>query len=378
MAGLYVHIPFCTQRCVYCDFYFVTTRTNHTSFVDALCAEVAHYGSRRDEPLETIYFGGGTPSLLSLEELDRIFAAIEEHFDTEGVRETTFEMNPEDARQEYLAGLLSVGVDRLSIGIQSFYDEDLEAMNRSHSSEEAASVIPRVRDAGFDNFSVDLIFGWPGQPEEYWKANLEKAVRMDVPHLSTYSLTVEPKTPLANQISRGVAPDVDEDHQADAYAHTMDYLGRHGYEHYEISSFARKGRRAVHNSRYWDHANYVGVGPSAHSFWQNGGGARRWANVRNIRRYEALLVGNNLPTDWHEEVSAESLANEYVMLQLRTADGLDLMHLKTAYDRDLQQERRRELNWLTEEGYIHPVEQGILRLTDRGKLLCESVTRRLI
>ncbi len=378
MAGLYLHIPFCAQRCVYCDFYFVTTRADHTPFIDAMCTELAHYAAEFNEPIETIYFGGGTPSLLSPKELRRLFRTIREHYDLSALREVTLELNPDDAGPVYLTGLRELGINRLSIGIQSFFAEDLTAMNRSHTAEEAEAVVPMARAAGFDNFSVDLIFGRPGQPDEYWKANLEKVARLGVPHLSTYGLTVEPKTPLAKQIARGATPDVDEEQQAEAYRFTMKYLGRKGYNHYEISSFAKPGSEALHNRRYWDHSNYLGFGPSAHSFRKNGDGAQRWANVRNLRRYEAVLAERHVPVDWKEKVSAVSLADEYIMLRLRTEDGIDLNVLREAYGRDLCDSHTDTLNRLQEAGHIHPPDGGALRLTDSGKQLCDSITARLV
>ena len=246
MSALYLHIPFCTQRCVYCDFYFVTTEKTHGRFVEAMQAEIAHYAQTyaKQEPVETIYFGGGTPSLLTLEEINTLLDAIHRRFDTSAVRETTLEMNPEDVDLDYLRGLRALGVDRLSIGIQSFFEDDLRFMNRAHGVAEAEAIVPLARKAGFDNFSIDLIFGLPDQPPEYWAANLQKAVGLDVPHLSTYSLTVEEKTVLHKQIERGLVIPPDDDAVADQYQFTMDYLRAHGYDHYEISSFSLQIGRA--------------------------------------------------------------------------------------------------------------------------------------
>ncbi|MEX1054738.1 MAG: coproporphyrinogen-III oxidase family protein, partial [Rhodothermales bacterium] len=196
MSSLYLHIPFCTQRCVYCDFYFVTTQKSHGSFVDAMCAEIEYYAKEYSEPVESIYFGGGTPSLLRIDELARLLTTIEKNFDVSLVRETTLEMNPEAAELDYLQALRSLGINRLSLGVQSFFPSDLEFMNRSHTAEQAEASIELVKKAGFDNFSVDLIFGIPGQPEEYWFANVQKMIRLGAPHISTYNLTVEERTPL--------------------------------------------------------------------------------------------------------------------------------------------------------------------------------------
>ncbi|MDX1530054.1 MAG: radical SAM family heme chaperone HemW, partial [Rhodothermales bacterium] len=269
MAGLYLHIPFCSQRCVYCDFYFVTTSRDFGPFTGALETEIEAYGREFGgrEPLETVYFGGGTPSLLPLEDVARLLRAVELHFDVSRAEEVTFEVNPEDVTRDYLEGLRALGVTRLSLGVQSFFDEDLRFMNRVHGAAEAERAVDAVRRAGFETFSVDLIFGVPEQPAEHWLANLEKAARMEVPHLSTYGLTVEERTPLHKMVATGrVSPAPDESMRA-RYLDTMETLRHHGYEHYEISSFARPGRHAEHNQLYWSHANYLGFGPSAHSFW---------------------------------------------------------------------------------------------------------------
>lgn len=380
MAGLYLHIPFCSQRCIYCDFYFVTTEKSHAGFVRAMQAELEHYAATyaKQEPVETIYFGGGTPSLLLLDELYLILDTIHQRFDTSHVRETTLELNPEDVDIDYLRGLRTLGIDRLSIGIQSFFADDLAFMNRSHTAEQAEAIIDLARRAGFDNFSVDLIFGLPEQPEEYWAANLEKAVRLDVPHLSTYSLTIEARTVLHKQVQRGLVVPTPDDVLADRYRFTMDYLRARGYEHYEISSFAQPGRRAIHNANYWSHTNYIGFGPSAHSFWWKGLPARRWANERNLRRYEALLATRQLPLESQEALGLDDLANEYILLRLRTGDGLDLAHLERRYGADLLDEKADELAQLEEDGLIEPVRNGLVRLSDEGKLLCDAVTSKLL
>lgn len=380
MAGLYLHIPFCARRCVYCDFYFVTTARSHASFVAAMRAEIAHYGSEFGalEPVETVYLGGGTPSRLHPDDVGILLDTVREHFDARAVSEITLELNPDDASPDYLRAVRGHGVDRLSIGIQSFQASDLEFLNRNHSEAQAREVVPMAREAGFENFSVDLIFGLPEQPEEYWAANLERAVRLEVPHLSTYALTVEERTVLHNRIERGLVSAPDEDVLAERYAFTMDYLRSLGYEHYEISSFARPGFRSVHNSRYWDHHNYLGFGPSAHSFWWRGLPAQRWANVRNLRSWEALLSDRQLPVDFRESLSLDDLADEYLMLALRTADGVDLDRLEERYGTDLLLDRIDDIAWLESEGLIHPVRNRRLRLTDRGFAVADAVTARLL
>ena len=380
MAGLYLHIPFCARRCIYCDFYFVTTARSHAGFIRAMCREIEHRATEyaSHEPIETLYFGGGTPSLLLRDEVDRLLQACHEHFDTRTVSEITFEMNPDDAGLTYLRGLRQLGINRLSVGIQSFYADDLAFMNRSHSELQARQVIDVAREAGFDNFSVDLIFGLPDQPAEYWAANLERVVKAGVPHVSTYSLTVEERTVLHNRVERGLVVPADDGLLADRYRFTMDFLKDHGYEHYEISSFALPGARSVHNSRYWSHHNYLGFGPSAHSFWWRGLPARRWANVRNLASYESLVDGRQEPVDFRESLSLDTLADEYLMLALRTGDGLDLDLLEDRYGTDLLDDRLEVLADLESAHLIHPIRNRRLRLTDLGKTLCDAVTTRLL
>lgn len=380
MTGIYVHIPFCSQRCTYCDFYFVTTAKSHTSFVEAVCTEIrlraSAYSSR--DPVGTIYFGGGTPSLLHPDDLGKIIETLNESFDCSNVEETTIEVNPEDVTPEYLAAIRALGIDRLSIGIQSFFEDDLRFMNRVHDAARARSVVESVRKGGYDNFSIDLIFGLPDQPPEYWSANLEIAASMDVPHISTYGLTIEDGTPLMNKVNRGLVEPASDEDMSDQFRFTMEYLREREYEHYEISSFARPGHRAVHNHRYWTHANYLGFGPSAHSFWWSAMPASRWANVRNIRRYEALLTQHVAPVDEKERLTLDSLADEFVMLRLRTADGLDLEELESRYGVDLLLERVDDLADLESSGFIQPIRNHTVRLTDLGKTVCDTVTARLL
>ena len=265
-----------------------------------------------------------------------------------------------------------------SEGDKTELKDDLQFMNRVHSAKAARDVIDTVRQSGFYNFSIDLIFGLPDQPPEYWSANLEIAASFEVPHISTYGLTIESGTPLKNQVDRGVVIPATEEDMSDQFTFTMDYLRDRGYEHYEISSFARPGRRAVHNHRYWTHKNYLGFGPSAHSFWWSALPASRWANVRNLKRYEALLRQRVAPVDDTERLAIDSLADEYILLRLRTADGLDLEELESRYGVDLLVERVDALAQLEESGFIRPIRNHTVQLTDLGKTVCDMVTARLL
>lgn len=384
--------------------------------------ELAHYAAEyaRREPIETIYFGGGTPSLLVARDLSDLLDTVHRSFRTADVCETTLEMNPDDAEPDYLRALRSLGFDRLSIGVQSFYETDLTFLNRSHTPEQAVQAIEQAQEAGFDNLSVDLIFGIPDQPEEYWCANVQKLTRMGVPHLSTYGLAIEERTPLYKMVSQGRVAPAPEEEFAARYRFTMDFMRERGYEHYEISSFALPGMRSRHNETYWRHANYLGFGPSAHSFWwagrsetgsgagsaeraeadgeeagngsgngavrtgtqngyvrKTGTGARRWYNEPNLRKYEALVEQRVPPVGGEDALSLEMLANEYIFLRLRTSDGLDVRRLKRMYGMDILSESPDLLTALEGEGYIEWSGEGCLCLTDAGKLVCDSVVEGL-
>jgi oxygen-independent coproporphyrinogen-3 oxidase len=380
MAGLYVHVPFCKQRCTYCDFYFVTSTSVYAPFVSALCAEIESYSGSFGsvEPIRTIYFGGGTPSRLPLEDINRILAAIEAGFDLSALEEVTIEINPDDSDGAYLRGLKAIGFTRVSLGIQSFHEDDLRFMNRSHGVEQASGALDDIGRTGFNSYSADLIFAIPDQPREYWASNLERLVTRKVPHISTYSLTVEAKTPLARLIRDGEIEPVDDDDAAEIFRFTMDYLRSKGYEHYEISSFALPGQRARHNQAYWSHNNYLGFGPSAHSFWQADGVAQRWANICNLQRYVALVNARAAPVEFRETLTAETIVNERIMLQLRTDEGFSISDIAEQYGIDLYDERVDDLAWLESESLIHPIRNDRIRLTDEGKVLCDMVTTKLM
>ena len=382
MANLYLHIPFCKQRCIYCDFYFVTNRSSTPAFVYALQQEIMHWSARlsQEEPIETIYFGGGTPSLLPPHHVHDILQCIDAAFDATHVEEVTFELNPDDAGPDYLAALRQSGVDRLSIGIQSFQKQDLQWMNRAHTAQQAHDVIKNARSAGFENFSVDLIFGLPNQSMASWQHNLETVLELRAPHISTYSLTIEPRTPLFKRVEQRTEHPVEDDAMASLYRKTMDFFNACGYEHYEVSSFALPGYRALHNQSYWAHKNYLGMGPSAHSFWKKGpNSAVRWANERNLKRYSAWPETGELPVSPEETLTLEQLADEYIMLRLRTRDGIDLHLLKERYGRDLLSLEHDKLDGFQKMNVMDiDNEKGRLRLTPEGLLICDAITGALL
>jgi oxygen-independent coproporphyrinogen-3 oxidase len=387
LAGLYIHVPFCSQRCVYCDFYFTTTSRDVAGYVRALGVEAEAVGRevRRGGPkvaLETVYLGGGTPSLLPLDALAQTLDLAHRHFDTTALEEVTVEANPESLvgadGLAYLRGMRALGVTRLSLGVQSFFDDDLRFMNRAHSGAQAEAGVAAAADA-FEQFSVDLIFGVPGQPFEHWGANLEKALRLGAPHVSAYSLTVEEKTPLFKMVSSGrVVPDGDEALR-DRFLFTHAYLEERGLEHYEVSSYARPGARSRHNEGYWTHRNVVGLGPSAHSFWrETRSRAARWANVAHLGSWQGLLESGALPVEARESVGPDALADEAVLLGLRRlVDGLDLDRLERDYGVDLLGDKAAELAALESAGLIETTPRRV-RLTPEGATVADAVALKLV
>ena len=381
--GIYVHVPFCSQRCSYCDFYFVTTSRATGPFVAALAVEAEAYAARVTEPVGTIYVGGGTPSLLPLGDVATLLGALHQHYETAAVEEITFEANPEDLAGpdglDYLRGLKALGVTRLSVGVQSFYDEDLRRMNRAHSGAQAEEAIAHIEKAGFASYSADLIFGLPEQPFELWGANLEKAARLGVPHLSTYSLTVEERTPLHKLVATGKVAVPGDDALRERFLFTMDYLVARGYDHYEVCTFSQPGHRSRHNQGYWRHEPYLGLGPSAHGMlWKTRSLAERVQNVRSLNKWSALLQQGEWPVEAREPVTLDQLADEHVLLRLRLMDdGLDLDHLLVRYGFDLRTEKAAELRALQSGGLVRQ-DGATLRLTREGACVADAVALKLI
>ena len=324
MAGIYLHIPFCRQACHYCDFHFSTSHKNKDEFVLSLLKEIE---LRRDylqgEKIDTIYFGGGTPSLLSADEIARIIDRLQQFHDLSGVKEVTLEANPDDLTGTYLRKLRHTTVNRLSIGIQSFRDEDLKLMNRAHDSKQAQRCVPEAADIGFENITIDLIYGIPGLSQSDWQRNLETALQLPINHLSSYCLTVEPKTALAFQVNKGKVPAVNDDEAADQFDYLISFTEAAGMPWYEVSNFAKHGFESKHNSSYWTGARYLGLGPAAHSF---NGKNRSW-NVKSNAGYIQQINENILPSE-EETLTAEERFNEVVLTSLRTRKGLTLSDIR--------------------------------------------------
>lgn len=320
-SSLYIHIPFCKKLCGYCDFYKTMSLARKSEVLAATAREMRERGSLLEGTvLKTIYFGGGTPTVCTPEELGALLACAREVFDCSGVEEVTVEANPDNLTEEYLVGLRQQGVNRLSIGIQSFRDEDLLMMNRRHTAEEAVGAVERARRAGFDNISIDLIYGLPTASLEDWRENVERAVALGVEHISAYHLTIEENTLFGK---RGVAT-ASEELSDKEYGVLCELLREAGYEHYEISNFARPTFRSRHNSAYWRGTPYLGLGAGAHSF--DGNATRSW-NLPSVTKY---LEGSSLES---ETLSAQERYEEAVMVSLRTAEGVDLSLLEELFGR---------------------------------------------
>lgn len=325
MAGIYVHIPFCRKLCYYCDFHFSVSFKKKEAVVESILKEIElqkNYLGK--EKINTIYLGGGTPSVLNIQEINAIFETIYRNFNISEDVEVTMEVNPDDLKPEYLKALYEVSpVKRLSIGIQSFRDEDLKMMNRRHTVNEAITSVRNSQEAGFVNINIDLIYGIPGLSMNAWKNNLEEAFHLGIQHISAYHLTFEPKTVFWRYVSQGKLKPIKENLSLKQFKWLVQETSHHGFIHYEISNFAREGYLSKHNTNYWKHEKYLGIGPSAHSYNLT---SRQW-NVANNTKYVEVLANNSIPFE-KEELDAETNYNDYLLTSLRTMWGADIIHMK--------------------------------------------------
>lgn len=371
MAGIYLHIPFCKRACHYCNFHFSTSLGLKNDFLKALLKEAALQQSYlAGEIVETIYFGGGTPSLLTIEELQRILEVLTRYFTIAPAAEITLEANPDDIHEATLLLWKQAGINRLSIGVQSFFEEDLQWMNRAHTAQQALGNL-QLALRHFNNLTIDLIYGTPGLTDERWRHNVQQAVDLGIPHLSCYALTVEPKTALDSMIRKQQVSNVQPDDQARQFLLLMDWAAAAGYEHYEISNFALPGHRSRHNSSYWQGKKYLGLGPSAHSF--NGIG-RQW-NIANNTRYIQSLKQNIVPFET-EMLTPEDRLNEYIMTSLRTMEGLSLDHVQQLGGANVRQTLHRNSHKYLQQELLRE-EDGKLILTKQGKLFADGIASDL-
>lgn len=373
MASIYLHIPFCEKKCLYCDFYSIENLSRTEDFLAALHYEIDLYaGYAEKESVETVFFGGGTPSLLSPGQLGDILSHLRRVFPIEKDAEITVETNPGTVTAEKLAAFRSLGVNRLSIGVQSFHDDELKFLSRIHDAAEAMRCMEYARRAGFDNVGIDLIYALPGQTLQRWQATLQRAVELQPDHISAYGLIVEDGTPLARMVHAGLVSPMPADEEAEFYEFTMAFLEAHRFEHYEVSNYARPGFRSRHNYNYWRHANYLGFGPSAHSFWKEGHRvARRWWNISNLSHYCSSLKCGMLPILQEETLDTVQLLEEEIFLGLRS-DGIRLERLR----HDATQASSLVASLIDEGAAM--IENGILRLTRKGYLLCDEIAARLM
>ncbi|MBL7764880.1 MAG: radical SAM family heme chaperone HemW [Chitinophagaceae bacterium] len=372
MAGIYFHIPYCKKKCHYCNFHFSTSLETKNEVYSALLKELdLRKEFLGDQKVETIYFGGGTPSLFETHELDALLEKCHQQFEVSADAEITLEANPDDMSREKIKSLQQIGINRLSIGIQSFFEEDLIYMNRSHSALQAESCIQTAQDAGIDNLSIDLIFGFPQLTDEKWKHNLDNALSKGVPHLSCYAMTVEPRTALSSMIDKGKTQPVSSEQVAGQYEYLMERLSEAGFEHYEISSFAKPGYRAVHNSNYWKGVHYLGIGPSAHSF---NGNSRQW-NVANNILYARSISNNECPLEMEILTPSQQL-NERIMIGLRTSDGINLLSIQNSISPKEWTIFSARLESYQKEGFC-AIEKGSIKLTRKGKLFADQIASDL-
>lgn len=374
MAGIYIHIPFCHQACTYCNFHFSTSLDKKERFIQSLIKEIGlnDFIGQPALPVETIYFGGGTPSILETREISLLLKEIRGRYDVSGTAEVTLEANPDDINPERLDAWLKAGINRLSVGVQSFHEDELRWMNRSHSAEDSLRCINEIKAAGFDNFSVDLIYGSPLQTDAMLDANLDHLFNLAVPHLSCYALTAEPKTILQNKIDRKETAPPDPDRQSAQFLQLMKRMADAGYNHYEISNYALPGKESRHNSSYWKGDAYLGLGPSAHSF--DGQRTRRWNLSNNSLYLESLLKG---VIPYEEEVLLdEQLMNEYIMTSLRTKEGISLASIRMRFGAAHVNRLIVSSEKFNTAGRMR-IHQDHLQLTDEGKLFADGIAADL-
>ena len=378
MPGIYNHIPFCRQACHYCNFHFSVSQKRRPEFVQALKKEVAlqkdflRTNNRGKIILDTLYFGGGTPSLLDISELEEIFSELFVFYELSPDAEVTLEANPDDLGPEKLAALRNTPVNRLSIGIQSFHAPDLKYMNRSHTAHQAEKVLLDAPKAGFKNITADLIYGTPGMSDAQWKENIKKMISHDISHISAYSLTVEKKTALEVFIRKGKAAPVDEEQSARQFEILCEITSQYGFEHYEISNFGKPGYFSRHNLSYWSGVPYLGLGPSAHSYLD---GLRRW-NIANTCNYIDNLQNGQLPPFDQEHLNKDQQYNEYVMTALRTMWGVEKALVENRFGNDyyikmMNAARKHLTSGKMEETSTH------LLISSEGKFLADGIAADL-
>jgi oxygen-independent coproporphyrinogen-3 oxidase len=368
MAGIYIHIPFCKKLCFYCDFYHVIAPENNSQFIEALLKEAAYRKEYTGEdPVSTIYLGGGTPSVLAVKDIELIISHLRKLFVIEEKCEVTIELNPDDVNPDYLKGIKDLGVNRISMGVQSWRDKDLKMLNRRHNSAQAATALSDIFNAGFENVTMDLIYGIPGMTASEWESNLDRTFSFGIKHLSAYHLTIENGTVFGKMKEKGLLTEIDEEESTGLFNILIERAEAAGFIHYEISNFGKPGFFSIHNSNYWKQVNYLGLGPSAHSF---NGYSRQW-NVSDLKGY-IKAINSGKPFYESEELDTKARFNEYIMTSLRTMWGIDLEYVEKMFEK---------------EGYDYVVNlsgkykaYGLMKqdkknlvLTNQGKLISDNI-----
>ncbi len=373
MAGIYIHIPFCKKACSYCDFHFTTQLSQVGNMVDSIIQELEF---RKDylegEEIETIYFGGGTPSLLSKNQLEKIFLKIYQIFKVSSRVEITLEANPDDLNLDKILTLKSSPINRISLGIQSFFDEDLQWMNRSHNSLQAKKALINLQDNGLTNINIDLIFGYPLLNHEKWNASIQEALHYQIPHLSTYGMTIEKGTLLFKLIERGTSKEIEEELYIEQFTLLMNSLKAAGYIQYEISNFAKDGYFSKHNSSYWAQKPYLGIGPSAHSYNQV---SRSWNIPNNWKYIEGIKNGN--PRMETEILLKEQKIEEYIITSLRTYKGISLDYVEENFGKEVSNKLMDKAKPFIKEEKLIALKSNHLVLSKNGKLICDFIIRNL-
>lgn len=372
--SLYIHIPFCEHKCIYCDFYSETDFSNIESFTENLKKEIEIYSGKFSEGnlVKTIFFGGGTPSVYEAGKIKEIINRIKEDYEVDKEAEITLESNPGTLSEAKLEGYLEAGVNRLSIGVQSFFDDELETLSRIHDSKTAVDTIELAAKTGFENINLDMIFGLPQQSLERWKKNLEIAVSLPVQHISSYSLIVEEDTPLFGMVEKGDVKILTDELDAGFYLETIEFYKKHGFEQYEVSNFCKKDFECRHNLAYWQYKNYLGFGPSAHSFYEG----RRWYNVRNIKDYNNFITLSGDALSGSEEPDEEQKIFEFVMLGLR-AGGIDTRKFRNLFGEEWLIENKDNFALFEKKGFMKK-ENGHLVLTPLGYSMCDEILTKIL
>ena len=373
-SALYIHIPFCDHKCIYCDFYSIITSDNIQSFLSALKNEISYYSKlyRSNRKFSSIFFGGGTPSLMEPEYLEQIILHLKNNFDVDENVEVTMETNPGTVEKEKLKSFKQIGINRISIGIQSFDDDDLKFLTRIHNKQTAIQTVYDAAEVGFENLSVDLIFNLPNQTKDKWLTNLKEAVNLPIKHLSAYSLILEPGTILNKMVLDGKVNIQDEDYDADLYETTIDFLTRNGFEQYEVSNFTKPGYECIHNNAYWKYRDYLGFGPSAHSFADG----KRWWNYTSLKKYISEVELNQNALMNFETLNKTQIHDEYVMLALRSS-GIDVNEYKKMFGESWIKKNYTYLKELSITGNIL-IDDKNIKLTPKGYAVCDEILKNIL